>query len=184
MATKKAATTTTKTATKKSASSNAKVGLGAPWVRYGKLIINLFTKDPSIKVITDRKEDGGVYNIYIKSNECTKLAAIKKIIGEEVELGNVTIAINYEDTSKHATIEDYAEAFKDTGYLVACESMETPMGNFDCPIFAKEIIQFFNDDTIDMYGNENIVVADAVREVTKDKDYGILITTANGTEED
>ena len=98
-------------------------------------------------------------------------------------MGNITVVLNYEDTSDHATIEDYTEAFKDTGYLVACESMETPMGNFECPIFAKEIIQFFNDDTTDIYGNENIIVADAVREVSKDKDYHILISTSNGTEE-
>lgn len=169
-----------KATTKKAA---GKVGLSAPWTCYGKLIYNLFEKDKSIEITKDNEESGGIYNIYIKSAEATKLAAIKKILGEEVPMGNITIVLNYEDTSDSATLEDYKEAFKDTGYLVACESIETAIGNYDCPIFAKEIIQFFNDDTSDIYGNKNIIVADAVKEVAQNKAPNLLISTANGTEE-
>ena len=177
MSTVKKATTTV------SKKKGSKVGLSAPWTRYAKLIYNLFEKDPSIEVTRDNEESSGIFNIYIKSPEATKLAAIKKILGESIEMGNITIQINYEDTSENATLEDYREAFKDTGYLVACESLETPIGNYDCPIFAKEIIQFFNDDTSDIYGNCNIIVADAVKEVSTSKAPNLLISTSNGTEE-
>ena len=48
-------------------------------------------------------------------------------------------------------------------------------------IFAKEIIQFFNDDLSDIYGNANFIVADLARERCN-IGQNMYFCTANGSE--
>lgn len=169
--------------TPKEKKTTKKVGLSAPWTHYGNLIINLFKKDDDVKITTDVEEKDGIYNIYISSDNVSKLAAMEKVLGEEKVFGNITVKINYEDTSSACTLDDFVAAFKDTEYLICYEHIETEIGSFDCPVVAKEIIQFFNDDITDGYGNENITVADAISEVFYNKPANMLITTANGSED-
>ena len=112
---------------------------------------------------------------------------MKKLFGEERVMGNITVKLNYKDTSKNIINgEDFKVAFADTEMLVVVEDAMTPIGQeFTYPIMVKDIIQFYDDDITDIYGNANLTVRDAVLEVldTDRKPANLCVSTSNGTEE-
>lgn len=178
---------TPKTSAKKATAGT--VGLAAPWTFFGNLIINIFANDESVTVTTDRKESGGLYNIYIACADTVKLAAIKKLIGTERIYGNITVKISYtvpDDAPQEITVDDVITALKDTKYYVTNVHVKNNVGEFDCPIMAKEIIQFYNDEREDFYGNVNLTVVDAILKLIPEEvlPLNMFFTTANGTETD
>ena len=162
------------------------VNLEAPWYRFGKILGKLFEKDSEVSITADEEKDG-IYNIYISSDNAAKLACMKKLFGEERVMGNITVKLNYKDTSKNIINgEDFKVAFADTEMLVVVEEAMTPIGQeFTYPIMVKDIIQFYDDDITDIYGNANLTVRDAVLEVldTDRKPANLCVSTSNGTEE-
>ena len=187
MATPKTSAKKTTTSQGTPGSTLGTVGLAAPWTFIGNLIKNVFANDESVTVTTDRKESCGIYNIYIACDDAVKLAAIKKLVGEERVYGNITVKINYTEPDVSATeitADDVIIALRDTGYFVKNVHLDTKMGKFDCPIVAKEIIQFYNDERNEYYGNINLTVADALLQMIQDDviPENMFISTANGTE--
>ena len=163
------------------------VGLSAPWYIFAGTLTALFAPDEEITVVTPKDGDKeGVFTITIESSNSSKLAAIKKIVGEGREFGNITVVIEYSDKSADAiTAKDIEAAFANNEYFVKLVEGETPYGFFEFPIVAKEVVQFYTDNLTDGYGNSNITVADALNNVLDPEKCikGIVITTANGTEE-
>ena len=150
-------------ATKKK--TNSKVGLSAPWYIFADTIATIFAKDPTVSVAIPKTEEGCIFEIVISSADTAKLAAIKKIIGESREFGNITVKITYYDEEGEVTPKDYEIAFGDTGYFDKIVKSEPPF-EMSYVVMAKEILQIYSDNTRDYYGNRNLVVADAVDEVT------------------
>ena len=149
-----------------------KVGLESPWCRFYKILYNLFEKDDSVEITM---EEGSPVKINIGCSNACKLEAIKKVVGSSRSFGNVKVDIIYllaDSDDEPIALEEFVEAFKDTGYLVDAKTAETPTGDkVSFPIMAKDVIQFYDDNISDYYGNATIVVADAVKEILDVKNF-------------
>lgn len=143
------------------------VGVEAPWYRFYKIIYNLFAKDESVTVESS-DEVKGIFTIDISCANPLKLAAIRQVFGDERTMGNIKVLITYTEpkVERSLTLEEFALAFKDTGLLVDVKEAPLPDGELaSFPIMVKDVIQFYNDNINDYYGNLTLTVADAVREV-------------------
>ena len=155
------------------------ISIEAPWWRFYKLLENLFAKDESIE-LSNNDETKGIFEIIISSANTCKLAAIKKVVGTEREFGNVKVAIEYNEEESPLTLDEFATAFKDTGYLVDTKTATTPAGDpLYFPIMKKDVIQFYDDNIADYYGNLNATVAAATIEILDKKNLtpNFLIST-------
>lgn len=158
---------------KKKIDKKETVGLSAPWVTYHKEVWNLFKDDANVTVDDDITDEGnGVYSFAVTSNDINKVAALNKILKTEIPMGNITIKINinYEVDDTPATAEDWTTAFEGNPLFATIVSSEPLPGlpEVDFAVFEREIISFFNDDTSDYCGNAHKIVADIVRDVTKE----------------
>jgi hypothetical protein len=148
-----------------------KVGISAPWVTYFKEVYNLFANDANVTVDPQLTDDGnGKYHFNITSDNQKKLAALRKVLKTEIVMGNITLKINlnYTGDTEPATLEDWVNAFEGNPYFATTATSEAPGLDFGYAIFERDIITFFNDDLTDYCGNAHKVVADVVRDVTKE----------------
>ena len=66
-------------------------------------------------------------------------------------------------------LDTITAAFERNPHFKDATSVETPAGaEVDFCIMNKEVIQFFNDDLTDIYGNFNGLAEDILREITVD----------------
>ena len=171
----------------KAKAKKPEVGLSAPWQTIQHEIFHLLEPDKEVTVSEVSECDNGVYSVDISSKNGKKIAALEKVIKNSFNLGNVQLVINFihEREDDDVTVQDYIDAFEGNSNFVTVE--ETSKGLFQnlvYVIFAKEILQFFNDQLDDVYGNKNIIVADAANDVCNknSKSLEINFCTANGTE--
>ena len=154
-------------ATKKKASNG--VQLSPPWYILRNKIFYLLDPDEELMVSELIEDKKGSYIIKITSENGEKLEALKKVLKESFEFGNVTVKVEFEHVrDDEITIEDYETAFAGNANFV--EAVETGKGLFQglrYIVFAKEILQFFDDDLSDLYANFNGIVADVAKEVCK-----------------
>ena len=158
-------------ATKKKPTNTVK--LSPPWYILRNKIYNLLGADEEL-IISELEESEtkkGSYVVTISSQNDAKLEALKKIMISHFEFGNISVDVDFEyirDEDDEVTIEDYETAFEGNPYFV--QAVETGKGMFQgikYIVFAKEILQFFDDDLTDLYSNMSIIVADAVKDVCK-----------------
>ena len=166
MATRKVSATVRSTSKSKAASKE--VGLSSPWVTFQKEVYNLFEPDPTVHVdptVTD--EGDGVYSFTIYANH-TKIAALKKIIKNEIKMGNIILKVYFEadDIDDEATDNDWKTAFADNPYFVEYQHSSAPgLEAMAYAVFDRKIITFFNDDLTDYCCNKHMIVADLVKDV-------------------
>ena len=147
-----------------------KVGISAPWWTTYKKIKAIFEKDPEIEVSElvegDAEGNNGYYFVTLSSDNKAKLEAIANLIKDEFKYGNVTLTVQYYYSgSEEIDLSTFDTAFK--GNPLYVQSYDAGMG-FTYAIFAKEIIQFFNDDLTDAYGNYNAIAADVISDLLVD----------------
>ena len=162
------------------------VELSAPWETIQHEVNHLLGPDPEVHVTEVVEGEGGNYSFDVCSKNGKKIAALEKVIKNVFKLGNITLTVNFvhERDEEDVTAQDFIDAFEGNSNFVTVE--ETSKGLFQdlvYVIFAKEVLQFFNDQLDDIYGNRNIIVADAANDVcNKSKEGQMYFCTANGTE--
>lgn len=157
-----------------------KFGLSAPWSTHYNKVRVMFEDDEDIEVgAFDNKHRRFEIDVY----DYAKYIALKNILFQTVRFGNVVLHIDIcykgetcTKTPKLASIVDYYEALlEDNPHLSRIECVEKPMGFATYVVFKKEVIQFYNDDTSDLYGNWNGLCEDIARKIFKHN--GICICT-------
>jgi hypothetical protein len=149
-----------------------KVALEAPWGTYLKELYNLFKFDPEVSVSSISFVSESICEATITSTNYNKLAALKKILYNEIVFGNVTLKITFDYNAP--TDEDNSKAWRDAfegnPLFDKIEGVKTPDGStVNYAIFGRDIISFFNDDLSDYHGSKHMIVADIVKDVTSDK---------------
>ena len=146
--------------------------LSAPWYTVHRKLIKLFKNDPEVKVselTKDTKEQDGKYVVYIICNNQEKLTAIEKLIKSEYAFGNVKMYIKF--TCENST-EDWEQilktAFKGNRAVNAILTVPDLYDELFYVVFEDEVIQFYNDDTRDCFGNWNGLYTDIAKDVFKD----------------
>lgn len=169
-------------ATKKKMSDQ--VGIEAPWWRIYKEISNLFAPDKEIEISKMDESDPSVCKFTISSKNAAKIAALEKIVKNHFVIGNVTLDISFEyiKDGGNITADDFEAAFEgNSNYVTSKVISKGPFQDITYVIFAKEIIQFFDDDLTDIYGNFNGTVEEVASDICN-KSSNINFSTANGTE--
>jgi hypothetical protein len=152
-----------------------KLGLSPPWYTLYKKIVYSIGRNPSVHV-QPMRQDGANYYIDIVALDGISypLAAILKPF---YEMGNIKVYVEVLDRSGKPIdpslpvgtdpVDAVVKAFKgglasneyfvDAINIVGKSPPITPLSRYQVAvIFKKSVIQFFNDDLSDYYGNLNV----------------------------
>ena len=161
--------------------SSKKSNLQAPWITLYNKIVAMFEQDPDIKIEPIYQSDDGVYIINIASTHTIKLTAIEKILKNKFELGNITVNIKFKYENENddmITLHDFEVAFAGNNIFSRAKSIEDPWEfNASYVIFSKDVVQFYNDDLTDIYGNFNGLAEDIARDIFKETELPIYYCT-------
>ena len=133
--------------------SKEKFTLSAPWLIYYKKLNALFEKDPDVQLFYGLTSN----NIKIcVTGDDLKADAIRRLLPKEKPFGNVTVTITVipVDNDHVDTPALFERAFKGNpalSYIKNVSGSEVPFDTYYV-VFAKEVVQFFDDDTSDVNG--------------------------------
>lgn len=161
----------------------AKLKLSPPWVLYYKKLNTLFEYDKDVLVIYD--EDEMEIKLYCSDNN--KSEALSFLLPNTISFGDVELKITVipsnEKTNKvKITINNPETAIyvlfnTNNEYVESVEAIPTPFGRFTYVIFIKEVVQYFEDNLSDFYGNKSTLCEDIAREIFKNID-GVFFCTS------
>ncbi len=148
--------------------------LQPPWYTYHKKVQALFKNDEKVNVRELADLGDGNYSFMILVSDKAKAEAIKAIVNDKVEMGNITVTVTILGPDKDgindvaADISAYETAFSGNSIFSNVASITVGGAAFDYCIFSCDIVQFWNDDMSDYYGNYNGLAEDIAREVLKE----------------
>lgn len=171
--------------TAKPRSVHKRMKLSPPWNTVWSMLVVLFKGDDEITVKAIQHDDSGVYTITLESPNATKVCALSRLLKGAYSFGNVTLKIKYAVTNNGKVAEDYdkndlydvaIEAFVSTPAVVDIKHCQDLTGSkFVVIEFAKEVVQFYNDELFDFYGNWNGTYIDVAKQLCTDID-GLMFT--------
>lgn len=139
----------------------------SPWVTYNNYLKAMFAGDPEIGVGDCRAED----DVVVIPIDCTnqiKGYALNMLLKKELTFGNVKVKVDLNVTDYDVGCV-FEAAFNGNPHYSQFIMMDTPvMGVQQYCIMNKEVIQFYNDDLTDPWGNFNGLAEDIMREITTD----------------
>lgn len=157
-----------------------KVGLSSPWVSFYREVDALFNRDPEVKVVYN--EDDNIIKLLVDNQE--KAEALEALLPKEREYGNVTVRLEVVPANplKSSVASLYAAAFRDNPALSFIHTID---GIFNMPVnyvvFDKAVVQYFNDDLSDIYGNKSTLYQEIAKDIFDERE-GVFFCTANGEE--
>lgn len=154
--------------------------LATPWSTLYKKICALFERDDELQISELEKVDGN-YTFSITSDNAVKLRSLEKLLKSEYEFGNVKLIITFVYLDAGAdviTVSDLKNVFCGNTMVRDIVSGTLPGGATKTyVVFSKEVVQFYNDDLTDAYGNYNGLAEDIAREVFVDGGPGLSYST-------
>ena len=156
--------------------NNEKVNMSSPWVIFSKQMEKLFEGDRDISVLYD---DSDIKKITLYVDNQDKYEALAKLIPTVKEFGNVKLLINVLPSNrKKCDLELFKIAFKDNPAFANIVTRVLPDGEtyIGYVLFKPEVAQYYADNLLDPYGNNNELYADIAKEVFGNKD-GIRFST-------
>lgn len=149
------------------------LGLCSPWIDFYKKINALFEKDPEVKVNFDQDK----YEIQLFVDNAIKADALTKLLPTEKKYGEVVVKIVVipADNGEESRIDLFRNAFHGNPAVDLITSAG-PLG-YDFVIFAKEVVQYYNDDLTDAYGYKSMLYKTIAEEVFGLKDNVFFSTT-------
>lgn len=149
------------------------VKISPPWTTYYRELVELFKKDKEIFIEHD--EDKNV--IEITTTKYEKSLALKKVLPCEKDFGGTKLKINivYKEPKM-----DAINAFKELAinnpvfkYTYVFPTSANPIAYV---VFAKEVVQYWNDDMSDPHGITSTLYENLAREVFAEN-LGIIFST-------
>ena len=161
-----------------------KARLSPPWFNYVDEIIALFGKDPDIKIWFD--PDSLCMRIYVDDTD--KAAALDELLPKSVKFGEEELSIIVvPDNENHAKTKArlFELAFRGnpavTDIVHVDDVFSNPMMYIE---FEKKVIQYYNDDLSDLYGNKSTLLQEIAKEIFKDTEGVFFCTAADENEDD
>lgn len=147
--------------------------LSPPWVTFYHKINALFEEDDQVRVVFE--EEVSEIKIYVES--AVKAEAIQAILPAEKEFGGVTVRITVIPANEQSTASLIRTAFDGNPALSCIKTVSTPvMGEVNYVVFAKKVVQFFNDDLTDLNGNTSTLYQEIAKDVI-DAGTGVFFCT-------
>ena len=158
--------------------SSIRLKLSPPWVTYANEIIKLFGEDPDIKI--DYNSGDESLKLFVENDK--KAALLLKILPYAKTFGNVTLGIEVIPANKKRFDYNFGdditvkEAFdilfeKNPIYKFSYEVNGIFSNTIVYVVFAKEVVQFFNDNLHDIYGNVSTLYQNIAEDVFEDCTY-------------
>lgn len=144
----------------------------SPWNTYCSYLKAIFSGDPEVGVGDVRipKEDDPEPTVYTIPIDCTnqiKAHALDLILNKEIDMGNIKLKVDLNCTDYNPE-SVYEAAFNGNPHYSQFITLDTPiMGTQQYCVMNKEVIQFYNDDLSDPWGNYNGLAADIMKIITK-----------------
>lgn len=149
--------------------------LSPPWIIFYKELQAFFEKDPRIKM--NFEEENYTIKIYVEGG--IKAEALSELLPTEKTFGNVTVYINVipANVEKEDKLELFKAAFEGNpvlSYVTSSEGIMAP--DLKYVVFAKEVVQFFNDDLGDAHGVCSTLYQDIAKDIFNEN-LGVFYST-------
>lgn len=147
----------------------ARISLSPPWITFVRELEQMFLYDAEVHVVYD---DEYVVKLYV--DNALKAAALKALLPEVKEFGNVTLIVEIIPANGTATVSKanlYQAAFAGNGAFAFTKTVQGIFTNdLTYVVFKKRIVQYFNDDLGDVYGQKSTLYEDIARDLFWDRD--------------
>lgn len=128
----------------------------APWNIFHREVSELFRYDEEVHVVYDEAE----YHIKLYVDNGRKAAALAALIPAKKIFGNITVLLSVFPTKDHCPMElsppdadVFTEAFYRNGAFSFAKTVSGIFSNnLTYVVFRKCVVQYFNDDLGDVYG--------------------------------
>jgi hypothetical protein len=153
--------------------------LSPPWWTVQKKIKAMFKDDPDIEIKSVSKggdASGVTYVFYLDTPDAAKAIALEKILKTEYNFGNIKLKVTVRVTNANnktvlpaeSIYDNYLDALATTPAVVDIRHVVDMFGTKWIVIdFKKEVVQFWNDDLTDYYGNWNGLYTDIATDIFK-----------------
>lgn len=137
--------------------TNIRLKLAPPWVTFVNEVKALFDEDPQVRVVYDN--DTVELKLYVE--DAKKAEAIERLLPEFKNFGNVDLSIivipanvgNY-DFSRYTFRQLFDAAFDGNPVYSFSRDIDSVFMNvLTYVVFTNRVVQFFNDNLNDIYGN-------------------------------
>ena len=152
--------------------TEVRLKISPPWITYVNKLQAIFDEDPQIAFNTHF--DAGSYSVTLATNNPEKAAALKWLLPEEKQFGNVILNINI-DCEKviNKAFGSLKELFETAFYKTPVLAYGvTPEGYnwvpFTYVVFKNCVVQFFNDNLNDPHGIISTLYQDIASEIFAD----------------
>jgi hypothetical protein len=147
------------------ANAKAKLVQKSPWQSYFHKLVNLFSGDPGIEV----KQSGDGADIHFYFQDEQKMEALNRILGPKAVFGNFVVSHHYHLPNAMvapAAQEDYKVLFEGNHNVSRVVEGGNPViGKRTYVVFKPEVVQWFDDNLMDVNGNRSTLMEDIAREV-------------------
>ena len=151
------------------------VKLVSPWMELYHKIEAFFKRDPTVHVIWD--EDAKAIDLYV--DNAAKADALALIMPHEVKLGDVIVSIGIipANDEGESSGDIFADAFDGNDMFAFTKTIS---GIFSSDlvyvVFKNEVVQYYNDNLGDIYGQRSCLAEDIAREIFTNLD-GVYFCT-------
>ena len=148
----------------------------SPLTKYVGGFICLFDKDPEID-IEYNDDDINFQKLIIKTSNIKKAKILKYILNDSKNFENSKLLITVDsfdkkelenlEELKNYTLEDIFETVFEgnSAYSYCCEVEDDSGTKFIYVVFKCEVVQFFNNNLIDIYGITNTLYQDIAKKI-------------------
>lgn len=136
--------------------------LSPPWITYVNEMKALFGKDPEIKIEYDEENN----NVKLFVDNQNKADALTAMLPAVKEFGNVKLMITVIPANTETNFGSVITvAFRGNPAFSDLIDVVTPFGDVTYAMFARDIVQFYNDQMDDPYGNKTMLYQDIAKDV-------------------
>lgn len=158
----------------------AKMKISPPWIQYVNKLRALFGRDEEIKI--NYNNDDVEVKLMVENSE--KANALTQLLPTSVNFGNVVLKVTVVPANCKGAYKDLFEIAFDGN--PAFKYMETVDNVFTNPIsyvvFAKEVVQYYNDDMSDIHGVRSTLYETLAEEIFEGAQGIYFCTDTDGNE--
>lgn len=147
-----------------STENNERMSLAAPWTTYVSELEAMFAGDLDISIVYD--ECAHEVKLYVNGEK--KADALTKILNSEVTFGNVTLKITVIPANcknEEDILDCFRDAFEGNPAMTRVIPVTSPLGTHRFVMFRNKVVQFYNDQLDDPYGNKYTLYQEIAKDI-------------------
>lgn len=150
--------------------------LAPPWVTFANEMTQMFMYDSEVHVVYDN--DNHEIKLYV--DDAMKACALSELLTAAVVYGNITLKITVVPANGAfvaPTGNLYQVAFKNNNAFSFVKTVHGIFSNdLTYVVFKNRVVQYFNDDLSDVYGQCSTLYQDIAKRIFKERD-GVFFCT-------